>query len=1208
MVQDTLVPEAPRRLSVAVDLSSQMPPVGNQGQQGSCTAWAIGYYMKTHYEYLEHHWNDSVSSHQFSPKFIYNQINGGADSGSSFSDAFALMTDQGCATLADCPYSQSDYTNWPSESAYARAIPFRNDTSHWFWMRDTNGINRARQRLDSGYTTVIGIQVYSNFDNIQNFHYKYCVADTYGGIRGGHAVTLVGYNDTMTTNDGAGAFKIINSWGTSWGQSGYAWMSYVAARSTALSQQAGFYLDDLTDYSPTMVGRVKITHAARDKIGIRLGVGRTSSPRWSKNFRTWRHPRTDRAFPGYNMVFDMTEGEPYITGGQTESVFVRAIDDVSDSKTGTINYFAANHLVWGATGVSSDTPVSIPDYNTAVYARARIVRPHDVSVTAILAPTGTVDSGAVITPRARVKNLGIDTTTFPVTFRIGSSYTDTRTVSNLLPGDSVQVSFANWTALPRGLLATRCSTNLSGDLNRVNDTLSGSVSVRVTNVGVTAILAPSGTVDSGTVITPQARVKNYGTGAATFPVTFRIGASYTDTKNVTGLAAGESTLVSFTNWAAMPRGLLATRCSTNLTGDQYRANDTLAGSVTVRVTNVGVTAIVAPSGTIDSGSVITPRARVRNYGTAAATFPVTFRIGSFYADTKTVTGLAPDDSAQVSFADWTAIERGTHATRCTTALTGDQVHGNDALSGSVTVRVIDAGVTAIVAPPDTVDSGTVVAPQAWVRNYGTGAATFPVTFRIGSSYADTQNVAGLAAGDSVQVYFADWTPLQLGTFAQRCSAALSDDVVHTNDTLAGSVTVIPLPTLDVGVSAILAPTGMVDSGAVVTPQARVRNRGTAPASFPVTFRIGSFYADTQNVAGLAPGDSALVAFAAWTALERGTHAARCSTAFSGDENQGNDTLSGAVTVRVTDVGLATIVAPPDTVDSGAVVTPQAWVRNYGTGAASFPVSFSLDTLYSDLKNVGDLAAGDSTLVTFAAWAATARGTKLYRCATGLSGDVKPANDTLAGSVTVRVRDIACIELIAPPDTVDSGATVTPRAVLRNNGTNSETFDARFAIGADYADTVALTLGAGATDTIDFAGWTALAPGKFATSCAAMLPTDMNRTNDSLADSVVVETFGGVAELQTVPRVLALERPRPDPMRGSAAIRLSIPHRMRASLTVRSVTGALVRTLCNSSLLPAIYSLSWDGRDDAGRSVAPGIYFWRLEAEGKTLTRKAVKLN
>ena len=1208
MVQDTFVSGTPRRLGVSVDLSNQMPPVGNQGSQGSCTAWAIGYYQKTHYEYLEHHWNDSVTSHEFSPAFIYNQIDGGADSGSGFSDAFALITDQGCASVADCPYSQSDYTTWPSESAYARAIPYRGGTSHWFWMRDTNGIKQAKQRLDSGYTTVIGIEVYSNFDNIQNFHYKYCVADTYGGDRGGHAVTIIGYNDTMTTNDGTGAFKMINSWGTSWGQSGYWWMSYVAARNSVLSQQAGYYLDDLTGYSPTMLGRVKITHAARDKIGIRLGVGRTSSPLWNKNFRTWRHPRTDRAFPSHNIVFDMTEGEPYITGGQTESVFVRAIDDVSDSKTGTINYFSATHLGWNSTGVSSDTPVSIPDYNVAVYARARIVRPHDVSVTAIVAPTGTVDSGTVVTPRARVKNCGIDTVTFPVTFRIGSGYTNTQTVSNLLPGDSVQVSFTNWTALPRGLLATRCSTNLSGDLNHANDTLSGSVTVRVTNVGVTAILAPTGTVDSGSIITPQARVKNYGSGAATFPVTFRVGSSYTNTQTVTSLAAGDSAPVSFTNWAAAPRGPLATRCSTNLSGDQNRANDTLSGSVTVRVTNVGVTAIVAPTGTVDSGTTVTPQARVKNYGTAAATFPVTFRIGSFYTNTQNVSNLASGDSVQVNFTNWTALQRGTHATRCSTALTGDQNRANDTLSGSVTVRVLNVGVIAILAPPDTVDSGSTVTPQARVKNYGTGAATFPVTFRIGTSYANTQNVSSLAAGDSVQVSFASWTALHLGTLVKRCSTALSGDQVHTNDTLAGAVTVIPLPTLDVGVTAIVAPAGTLDSGTTVNPQVRVKNYGTSTASFAVTFRIGSFYTNSQNVSNLAPRDTALVSFTSWTALQRGTHVTRCTTALTGDQNHSNDALSGSVTVQVIDVGVAAIVAPPDTVDSGAVVTPQAWVRNHGTGAATFPVTFSMDTLYSDPKNVSDLAAGDSALVTFASWTATARGMKVYRCATALSGDVKPANDTLRGAVMVRVRDIACIQLLAPSDTVDSGAIVTPRAVVRNLGTNSETFDTRFDIGAGYADTVSLTLAGGATDTIDFADWTALAFGTFPTCCATKLPTDMNPANDSLADSVVVVTYGGVAERQILPKVLALERPRPDPMRGTATIRLSIPRRARTNVTIRSTTGALVRTLCNSALLPAFYSLTWDGRDDHGRSMAPGVYFWRLESGGKTLTRKAIKID
>jgi hypothetical protein len=377
----------------------------------------------------------------------------------------------------------------------------------------------------------------------------------------------------------------------------------------------------------------------------------------------------------------------------------------------------------------------------------------------------------------------------------------------------------------------------------------------------------------------------------------------------------------------------------------------------------------------------------------------------------------------------------------------------------------------------------------------------------------------------------------------------------------------------------------------------------------VTLRIGSFYSDSQNVSNLAPGDSALLSFTSWTALQRGTHATRCTTALAGDEDHGNDALSGSVTVRVTDVGVATIVAPPDTVDSGAILTPQAWVRNYGTDAATFPVTFSMDTPYSDPQNVSNLAAGDSALVTFASWTATARGPNLTCCATALSGDVNPVNDTLRGSVTVRVRDVACTELLAPPDTVDSGAIVTPRAVLRNLGTSSETFDTRFAIGADYADTVSLTLAAGATDTVDFEDWTALEHGSFPTCCAAILPTDMNRANDSLADSVVVAAYGGVAELQILPRALALERPRPDPMRSTATIRLSIPVRMRASVTIRSATGSLVRVLSGpQSLAPSTYSLSWNGCDDRGRGVAPGIYFWRLEADGKVLTHKAIKID
>jgi len=482
MVQDTFVlvgPVHPAADAVlAVDLSSQMPPVGNQGAQGSCAAWAIGYYQKTHYEWLEYRWDLSQTGHQFSPAFIYNQTNGGENAGCSFPDAMQLIADQGCATMADCPYNQSDFTSWPSESAYARAIPHRGGTSHWFDMSGTSGINMAKQRLENGYATAIGILTYSNFYNIQNFSYTYCVADTYGGFHAAHAATIVGYDDTMTTHDGPGAFKLVNSWGTGWGLSGFCWMSYVAARNEALSFQEGYYLDDLIGYSPTMYGRVRIAHPARDKIGIRLGVGSTASPLWSKDFRAWHYSWADRPFPGNNMVFDMTEGEPYITNGQTDSAFVRVIDDVSDSKTGSITHFAGQHRVWDVTGISADPPVNIPDHGVWVHARCALPQPYDVGVVLIIAPADTVDSGASVNPQARVKNRSTTTLSFPVTFTIGA-YSDTQSVIDLAAEDSATVDFAPWTATVCGANATRCSTGLTGDNYPYDDTMGGSVIVRV---------------------------------------------------------------------------------------------------------------------------------------------------------------------------------------------------------------------------------------------------------------------------------------------------------------------------------------------------------------------------------------------------------------------------------------------------------------------------------------------------------------------------------------------------------------------------------------------------------------------------------------------------------------------------------------------------------------------------------------------------------
>lgn len=59
-----------------VDLSGEVPPVGNQGGQGSCGAWATSYYHRSQLEYRERHWDLADPNHRFSPSFLCNQVKG----------------------------------------------------------------------------------------------------------------------------------------------------------------------------------------------------------------------------------------------------------------------------------------------------------------------------------------------------------------------------------------------------------------------------------------------------------------------------------------------------------------------------------------------------------------------------------------------------------------------------------------------------------------------------------------------------------------------------------------------------------------------------------------------------------------------------------------------------------------------------------------------------------------------------------------------------------------------------------------------------------------------------------------------------------------------------------------------------------------------------------------------------------------------------
>jgi flagellar hook assembly protein FlgD len=58
-----------------------------------------------------------------------------------------------------------------------------------------------------------------------------------------------------------------------------------------------------------------------------------------------------------------------------------------------------------------------------------------------------------------------------------------------------------------------------------------------------------------------------------------------------------------------------------------------------------------------------------------------------------------------------------------------------------------------------------------------------------------------------------------------------------------------------------------------------------------------------------------------------------------------------------------------------------------------------------------------------------------------------------------------------------------------------------------------------------------------------------------------------------------------------------------TLKVYDVTGRLVATLVDQDLSPGCCNVAWRGRDHDGRRVASGMYFARLEWNGKHETRR-----
>lgn len=199
-------------LPASVDLSDKMPPVGNQGKQQSCVAWAIAYALKSYQEKLE--LNQQLL---FSPSYIYNQINNGMNAPTYVTDGLNILSDQGVCQLDNMPYNENDWTTKPSADAKDNARKFRID----FWRQvNVQDTKEVKAQLAAGYPVIIGAEVSKEFINDGFTQQASFIWKEAGTPSGGHCMVLVGYDDSKQ------AFKVMNSWGTDWGDHGFGWIDY----------------------------------------------------------------------------------------------------------------------------------------------------------------------------------------------------------------------------------------------------------------------------------------------------------------------------------------------------------------------------------------------------------------------------------------------------------------------------------------------------------------------------------------------------------------------------------------------------------------------------------------------------------------------------------------------------------------------------------------------------------------------------------------------------------------------------------------------------------------------------------------------------------------------------------------------------------------------------------------------------------------------
>lgn len=198
-----------------VDLREFASPVENQANIGSC----VGNSVTNAYELIVNQ-RKPEKFVELSRLFVYynSRLLEGApeeDDGTSLRAALKGTEIYGICTEALWPYDVTKFATKPSKEAYDNGLTRRIRN-----YRKLYTIESIVDTLNDSHPAIIGISIYNSFYQVSDVNPVVPEPTAADGYQGEHAVCVVGYDIPKRL------LLIKNSFGTEWGDAGYAWLPF----------------------------------------------------------------------------------------------------------------------------------------------------------------------------------------------------------------------------------------------------------------------------------------------------------------------------------------------------------------------------------------------------------------------------------------------------------------------------------------------------------------------------------------------------------------------------------------------------------------------------------------------------------------------------------------------------------------------------------------------------------------------------------------------------------------------------------------------------------------------------------------------------------------------------------------------------------------------------------------------------------------------